>query len=495
VRVFTFIISANFGADSISRSLISLNWSFDPFFIWHPNSETSVWLPLQFYINGLSLMIWDNVQMAPRLVSLIVSLISIPVFWGVARRLFDQEKAYFATACFSLYSLHIKSGNIAGSESLFIITFLAVIYAYHSYLLKRTTLSMSLLSIAMLLAVMIRFEAWLLPMFITIALMIRGWKWEADNRRILIHAVFASILPAIFIILWMYGSYRDFGDILYSVHAASAEHIDLSRQSISALGATKALAYKAAFWPGVLILSLSPLIMIGGLWGLILSLIRRIGIEWTILFVIQVMILLYQSLIAGSLAPLARYTILPGTILCLYAGWGWFDLAARIRPFGRKNLKIHIALVSMLIWTLALCPNYRDSENPYLRKISSVSPVTQYPAFIKPVIDWLKTNLRPDQSIIFNSPAFASNAIIMYSGITPEQFVAVNENSPEDVKRKLLGEKPSYFMCHRDAPLKEVLNLGDMKSDVALEYITLQYSSNAGDFSIYTPKYEPEDRR
>ncbi len=491
IRAITFAFSSNFGADSIIRSLISLNWSHHPFIIWHPNSESSVWLPLQFYINGIVLMIWDNVKLVPRLVSLVASLLTLPLFWGLVARIFDREKAYFATACFALYSIHIKFGNIAGSESLFILFMVASMYGYHRFLDKQTTGEMVLLSVAMLAAVMIRFEAWLLPPFVFVSLLIQSLHASPTGRsRFIFGAVAVSILPALFILSWLYGSFRETGDMLYSLNAASSEHSALTQQTVDSLGNLKTMIYRAAFWPGVIIISLSPLIALGGFWGMIRSIMRRTGMEWIILLAIQSAIYLYQSIITGELSPLARYTILPGTILCIFAAHGSFDLAQRFRPFGHAGLKLKIVLFSALLWTIILCPNYREVDNRMLSKLASVSPVTQYPSFVQPAIDWLKTNLEDDQTVIFNSPFFTSNAVIMYSELTSKQFIAVNESSFEDVKNKIISEKPSYFICHRLAPLRIEQNWGPIETPILLDNMILQYTESAGEFAIYIPQYK-----
>jgi len=492
LRIVTLLVSTNFGADSISRSFISLNWSFHPVLVWHPNSDTSVWLPLQFYINGLWLMLWDNVRLVPRLVSLAASLLSLPLFFGLTTRLFDREKAFFATACFSLYALHIKFGNIAGSESLFILCMLAVMYAYHRFLSRAGASEIIGLAAAMLLAAMIRFEAWILPPFIFIALIINARLTVTPRRgRLIIGALLASIPAALFMLVWMMGSFREYGDYLYSLHAASSEHIDLTQRAIGQMGNLKTTLYRAAFWPGVMLVSLSPLILVAGLWGAILSFVRRTGLIWVIFFLLQMGLYLYQSLIAGHLAPLARYTILPGTILCLFSAAGAFDLAQRINTPKLLKSKLQIMLALVLVWIILLCPNYREMGSPALGKLSSVSPVTQYPSSVEPVIEWLKANLKPDQKVIFSSPGFTSNAVIMYSGMTPSQIVSVNERSLNDMRRTVLKAAPTYLICHRQAPLRIGLQAAGLETPIKLDGLYFQYVDSAGDFGIYIPQHKP----
>lgn len=485
LRFITFMVSVNYGADSISRSLISLNWAKDPFLVWHPNNTTSVWLPLQFYINGIALMIWDNVQLVPRLVSLFASILSLPIFFGLAGRMFNREKVWFATACFSLYALHVKYGNIAGSESLFILTVLLTMYASYRLLSRQDLIDFLLLGGTLLVAAMIRFEAWLLPPFIIAAVFLRENRLDSEHRRRMIIGVLVSSVPAfVFMLIWMIGSHQHYGDFLYSIHAATAEHSDLTAQSVGSVGNMKILIYRALFWPGVILISLSPLILLCGLRGAVLSIFRKTNAEWAVFLVLIICIYLYQSLIAGKLAPLARYTVLPGTILCLYTAWdyeeksaGWKSLPAIFNP--------RLVMVTALVWSILLLPNYRDFDNGYLKKLASISPVTRYPKSLEPVIRWLNANLNPDQTVLFNSPSFNTNAIIMYSGITPSQFISANEQSREDMIRKYEATRPTYFVCHKDAPILKHIETNPADSSISLNNNILRLKESVGDYGIY----------
>jgi 4-amino-4-deoxy-L-arabinose transferase-like glycosyltransferase len=446
---------------------------------------------LQFYINGMALMIWDNVQLVPRLVSLIASFLSIPLFFALAARLFGREKAWPATACFSLYALHIKYGNIAGSESLFVMTVLLTMYAYSRLLSKQSAIEILLLGGALLLAAMIRFEAWLLPPFIAAAVILRSWRSDhpAHRRRLLVGAVAACIPASLFIMIWMYGSYQQYGDVLYSIHAAASEHGNLTAQSIGSTGNLKILIYRALFWPGVILISLSPLVLLCSLRGSIKSVFQKTNPEWAVFLAIIICIYLYQSLIAGKLAPLARYTILPGTILCLYSAPGFSNTSSRSKSLLTGILNPRIVLVTALCWSILLIPNHRNSDSAYLKKLASVSPVTRYPASLEPVIQWLEVNLQREQTVLFNSPFFTSNAIIMYSGILPGQFIAANEHNPDDIIRKFESASPTFFICHQNAPLFEFIEVNPADSSIMLNNNILHLREMAGDFGIYIPKY------
>jgi len=489
VRIYSFEVSTNFDADSISRSMIAAGWAEHPTFIWHPASRTSVWLPLPFYLDGGALLIWNNLLLAPRAVSFILALGALPLVFVAARRLFDRDRAYIATACLALFTLHIKHGNIASSESLFIFLLLLVMY-FHGRLVERVRWSIIAgLSLAMTLMVMTRFEMWALPGFlIVMAIILRHPRGPQEKNRLIWSIIAASILPGLFIIAWMYGSYREFGDALYSINAASAEHAGLTQAAVNLDGKLRVIAYNIFFWPGILFLSLSPLILTAGIWGMILGLKRHVGREWIYLALFVLAVYLFQSTVTGELAPLARYAILPGTILCIFAGWGIYDVSVRFGVSGRVWVVTGV-LLTAVITTIVLSFRFIDSSDSRLRKLASISPVSHYPGSITPIIEWLRTHIHPDDTVIFSTPGFESNAVVMYSELAPSQVVAVNETNAEAVRQKIVSRRPDYFILHVETPFQTGTGTMQLQDSLDIDGVLLQRDTTIGEFGIYSSRF------
>ncbi len=487
LRVYSFTVSTNFDADSISRSMIMAGWAQHPTMVWRPTAQTSVWLPLPFYLGGAALMVWNNILLAPRLVSFVLALAALPFVFAVTRRLLDRERAYIATACLALFTLHIKHGNIASSESLFVFLLLAVMYFYDKLIERSRWFDVAGLTAAVTLMVMTRFEMWVLPGFLIFMVIVRRHPDGVRGKIVLLrNIVIASILPGLFILAWMYGSHREFSDALYSIHAASAEHAGLTDAAVNMMGKLRVVAYNVFFWPGVLLLSLSPLILVAGLWGMVLGLKRRVGREWIYLFLLILAVYLFQSTVTGKLAPLSRYAILPGTILCIFAGWGIYDVAARFR--GRTWVVAGV-LLTALASTIILSARYIDSPDGRLRKLASVSPVSHYPGSITPVIEWLRSHLHPENTVIFSTPGFESNAVVMYSEMTPSQVIAVNETDPEAVREKIASRRPDYFVLHVETPFRAGLGTSSLPDSMDIEGVLLHRDTTAGKFGIYTSRF------
>jgi len=485
LRFVTFLLSTNYGADSISRSLISLMWSNDPFLIWHPNAETSVWLPLPFYINGVILMIWDDFSLVPRLASFILSMASLAVFYSLSRRLFSKEVSLAALACFAVYTMHIKHGNIASSESIFIFFILASIYFYERLLRQSRWFVVAALSVSLAGAAMTRFETWLLPPFMIVASILSSRNSEDPPRIATVRSmIIASVLPGLFILSWMYGSHREFGDASYSLHEASAEHAALATAFAESGSKLRVVIYNAAFWPGILLTGLSPLIFAAGIWGMIRGAIGKQGIAWVVFAALILAIYYYKSIVTGELAPLARYTILPGTIMCLFAGLGISDFAGRIRP-ARSTTIVFTILITGLVWAVLLSGRFIDSGDSRVRKLASVSPVTHYPGSLSPAIAWLGDNAGPTDKIIFSTQAYASNSIIMYSGLDPYRVVPVDEQDVGAMIEKIGEYRPTLLVLHRDSPLRYRSGIETFRDSLMIENVLWRRDTVAGEFGIY----------
>jgi hypothetical protein len=285
-------------------------------------------------------------------------------------------------------------------------------------------------------------------------------------------------------LVWMYGSYREFGDALYSLHEASVEHAGLFSAFAESEGRLRVIMYNAAFWPGVLIIGLSPLIFVSCIWGMIRGVIERRGIIWVILTVIIFGIYYYQSTVTGELSPLARYTILPGTILCLFAGLGVNDLAKRIQP-ARSIPIVCAVLLTGLVWAIIMSRNFIDHGDARIRKLASVSPVTHYPAALTPAMIWLGKWTGPSDLVIFSTPAFASNAIVLYSGIRPDQVVPVNEQDPKAIIDEISEVRPSLLILHRDSPLQRHFGSDEFRYSISIDDTQWHRDTVVGDFGIY----------
>lgn len=396
--------------------------------------------------------------------------------------------AAIATFCFSIYPLHIKHSNISSSESLFILCTLLVIYAYVCYHDHPSFARASFLTIALFVITMIRFEGWMLFGLTALALHIRAVAADHEQRKVrLLSASLITAIASLFIIFWIYNSYLTYGDPFYSVHAAAGEHINLMQSNARRLGEQAALVYNALFWPGVMLLSLTPFVFLAGLISIFANLRREYCLEIGLLFVIQLGIYSYRSIIVGDLAPLARYTILPGTILCLFSGYGIFNISRSIvlPRHIRILFKIKFLFVALIIYAGLLSFNYYDVGYPALRKFASISPYTHYPKDAQQLISWIHTNINQHQRILIPAQGYCTNVILAYSKIDPTQLMFFGGEQIDSTLTKISRDGPNFLIVHRDdsnfQKASQLISLGPTK----VEGLRFSLNATVGNYQIY----------
>ncbi|MCA9973547.1 MAG: hypothetical protein KC425_25205, partial [Anaerolineales bacterium] len=83
-------------ADEYARGIVAATWAANPRIDLLADLQ-AVWLPLEKYLNGLALIVWPDVILAPRLTVFLASCVTLVMFFLLTRRLF----ADFAIAALS----------------------------------------------------------------------------------------------------------------------------------------------------------------------------------------------------------------------------------------------------------------------------------------------------------------------------------------------------------------------------------------------------------
>jgi hypothetical protein len=81
-------------ADEFARGITAFKWSENPHAIYIGGTP---WMPLETYLNGFMLMLWDNVILAPRFTAFLASCLLLVYFYKFTKYIFSENIiAYFA---------------------------------------------------------------------------------------------------------------------------------------------------------------------------------------------------------------------------------------------------------------------------------------------------------------------------------------------------------------------------------------------------------------
>ena len=442
LRIQFFFVSANAGGDAVARSAWTAVWVQRPNLIFFDR-----YLPLHFWMmGGLTLLLRDP-TLAGRLLSLALGITSLWLLWVLARTLYDGEAANLSLFVFSFYSLHIAYSTTSSSEVPYLCFVLAGMTCFFVYLRSDNLWLLALGGIAMSAAAAIRYEAWVL-IFALALILARSVRRELRKRgargQIYPFVLFGATAGA-WPTFWMLYVWAKMGHPFYFVNQSSASVKD-----------QLAIAHRSALYlltlsPGVIILTLSPLVVAGSLYALLLGFRENSGREFSILLIIFGLVQSY-TIVSGSLFPLARYTLTLGTLLAVVSGYGLERMSKWFSP--RTAAVFRTGVVTTVVLNLAILLSLSETRNRFSDKIASISPRLRFPSHIQEVGNYLQARLGPNDAIVLDNYNDDSNILGAAAGLPllPGDRVFVESSQDcSELLRYMRTKHPLYLVyAHTD---------------------------------------------
>lgn len=188
-------------SDAVSRIFTSITWVENPIWI-----TKSIWAPFQFYINGIALMIWDNVIYTPKIVNIIFSCLTLIPFYFFTKREFNKNGAFVATLFLAVSPILFRYSFMALSETPYLFFLVFGLNLLSKGVRNKALLFVILAGISFNIAGGIRYEAWLVTTCVCLVLLLKKqWKY------LFVFSLVSSVFP----VYWLYISYIETGDFLY----------------------------------------------------------------------------------------------------------------------------------------------------------------------------------------------------------------------------------------------------------------------------------------
>jgi len=178
LRLYLVSVSDNiWGADPDEKIRIAANWlslsAPRPLFI------SNLWLPLHLYFLALTIKIFNNLAIVPRIAHVLIGCISLIPFYSLTRIIFGKKAALYSTLLFIFYPLHVLCSIVTLSEILFLLFLLVFIYSYLKYIETNKSIFFSAAIISFILSSSVRYEGLVLIPIITAHLILNGRKKKA----------------------------------------------------------------------------------------------------------------------------------------------------------------------------------------------------------------------------------------------------------------------------------------------------------------------------
>jgi 4-amino-4-deoxy-L-arabinose transferase-like glycosyltransferase len=383
------VLSHNYlDGDTHTRTFMALQWLKHPFFIYIPNDITWVFAPLHCYLNAIALAIWNDPSLTTRLLSLILTSLTIFPLYHSVRLLFDERAAFYSAIFCCFCTLFIHPSAIGASEGINLFFLFTSLYFFLRYRASFRWRDMLLSAFAALAADMMRYDSWPFVSMLTLLLLIFAFT---DTRKARFSVRLTAIFKAIvfgsishhFVFIWMGAQWIKFGNPTYmTVNDLDAPQI---AQNIERYGRLMVNLYQFGFLPGVMFLC-APVAFafaVVGFYRVVRS--RRFNVLFWV-FAVMVFYYLQTFVITLSRYPLARFTTIPTILFICFSGVGFAFVMDRLPEVWRRRVIPVLALITILV-PIGLGFFSRPSDNGIAEKLRAISPVTNPPTYYFDFVD------------------------------------------------------------------------------------------------------------
>lgn len=418
LRALAFPFTQNVYGDAVVRTELAERWLAAPRLITSFADGVYQFGPLHTYVLAAFLAVWHNRADAGRLASLVFGVLAIWPTWRVTHRLFGRTAAIWACFAFAFWGMHIQMSTTAGSESLALFLFACSIDGLLEGLEEARFGPMARSAIFLNLACAVRYDMWMyIPLY---GLAIGGWG--KDRIASVTRAVLFLALASVFPLLWMEGNERAMGDALYPVHFIDQFHRKWTQEGVAWLGATNFRLWGLVFWPGTLLLTVSPLFGLCALVGSVRAFVRK---EHRLLIAFALVPALYFTArtLMLTFSPLARFTVAELWLCLPFAYPGFRAITGKLPRWAAAGAAALVGLGVVATPVAVARMSYRV-DTGVGNMLKPVSPLTTMPADQMEVAHWLAQHVpAPDALLVDYDDAYTDIGVAFFSNI-PEDRLA-----------------------------------------------------------------------
>jgi hypothetical protein len=417
LRLAVFPFAKNIWGDAVARTWLAFDWAAHPHV---PTAFTDGVLqfgPLHIVLMGLLGTVWPEAPDCGRALSLVVGVASIVPLMALARRFFGERAAVVAALVFSLWGLHVQCSTTSASEALCLFLVLSALERIEAGVASGRSAPLVVAGLATTLACATRYNLWLwAPCFVL--------RVALGTRRMKPTLVFAAV-AASFPVLWMVGNGRATGDPLYPLHDIEAFHRAWYVSEATSWTAAKMQWLTLFFWPGLALLSLSPLAAIAGGVGAVAAVARRHPSWWIVALAVGTLAYYTaRALLFASFVPLARFAVDELALLCLFVEPG----AVALARFGRigATTGLRVVVASAALWVVGLGAFTTFTSVGLAESFLPISPCSRNLRRLEPVIDELQrlTASGPGLLVVDSDPTGYDDLTLVYESGLPRARVA-----------------------------------------------------------------------
>jgi len=444
VRVFVILNYDNKPGDAVQHIETALRIIENPGLFTNFDANSSV---VYNYLLALSLYIWNQPLLSPRLATVIFGIGVMIPFYFLVRMLFNERIAFYSGLLLVFYPLHVLQSGYTTSDvvyQFFLISSLYYLFKFKQDKEKLITLFVSALLLNI--SSVLRFESWIFIPVLSLFLYSDGKKYS------LMFFFLSLMLPCVWLLLCYHVTKDMFFSFIMPAKTMRAEI--LLRYSENQNDILR--------WLKVLSWNIGYPVVISGMFGVIYAFIRKKAVSLAVLFLLLLFSYTLNSML-GRMWHNERYTIVLGILLLPYS----LLFIEKIASF----LETKPVFVFLPFIVLSFVDFNKVCRKPVFYMPNIVT--TKLPQEISDIGIWLRENTLSQDKIIIGSDGFNIFIpdIVIRSGIPPRRFFEVYtplvdliSRSKESIIRYINSEKPRYLVLYSAGYLREVLDF-DMNQE------------------------------
>lgn len=483
MRVCFFFFATNNGGDALARAAITAHWLRRPTLALELGGPN--WPPVHFWMMGAFSFVLRNPIVGSRLLSLVFGVFSLYAFWRLARNELGMHAAVLSLILFVFYCLHIGYSTTSSSEATYLGLLLASLLCFFAHRRRGSLWILSLGGVLLTIDAGIRYEAWVFIFLMGVVLLFSQgsdsfWSWN-HLRKLLVFAATAGAWP----VFWMVHEWNAHGQPFFALNNNYGLVADQLAQAPSHQG-----IYQLLLPPGVVLLTLTPLAVVGGAYALVLA-VRETAVRALALIAVAFALIQFRTFASGGSLAMARYTLTDGTLLALFGGYGLFQLLRKFPICSyRRLLQVTIAIAVANLFAITYL-SFKDSR--YVDKFRSISPLLQYPRRIEQVRQFLGPHLKPSDPVVIDNYNTESNALAAAIGqplASESPSFLASETSPARVWNFIEKDRPQYVIWADSGVLRPYMPLpSNCSSGVRVRTLEFSCVFQGEIYKVYTISY------
>ncbi|NVJ00613.1 glycosyltransferase family 39 protein [Myxococcus sp. AM009] len=422
-RLGVFFVNENLFGDAVVRTELAERWLRAPHLITAYGDGAYQFGPLHMYLVGAALSVFDR-EVAGRVVSLLFGVLSVVPLFALTRRLFGWRAGVVAGLSFAAWGMHMQFSTTACSEAVSLFFMLATFALYAEGVDENRFLPLFQAALMLNLACALRYDAWMYIPLLTGALC-----FSSQDRVVsLTRAVGFGLVCLPFPLLWMQGNELMHGNPFFPVAAVEDFHRNWAKASLGAGSNVRWRLQQLAFWPGIALLTLSPLVALLGMTGMVRAWRSRPDTRWLVAAaVLPAAYFTFRAAALLTFVPLGRFTVTQVALVPVFVAFGFAGLVgARGGPVLRKALAGVTALVAVAVPVAMGLYTFR-ADGPLQATLRPISPTSTNPVALMQVAKFLKAEVaaKGGAAALDIDPNYMDLQLAFFSGLPEERLARV----------------------------------------------------------------------